>query len=80
VPWSLARGLLLWGAEIRGRLRVGSHTVRTFFALVVLCIAATRSVDASLASTHPLSLLAPSAVGALTACAMCLAYMCRDDG
>jgi hypothetical protein len=53
--------------------------MRQFLALVVLCMAAARVVEASLATSHPLSLLAPTTIGALTACTMCVFYMFRYD-
>lgn len=53
--------------------------MRQLLAVVALCILAARLVEASLASTHPISLLAPVTVGAATACAMCVGHLFRED-
>lgn len=54
--------------------------MRQLLAIAVLCMLAARLVEASLASTHPLSLLAPTSIAALTACALSVGYMFREDG
>ena len=51
--------------------------MRQLIALVVICTMAARIVEASLATSHPLSLLAPTTIGALTASTMCVFYMFR---
>ena len=53
--------------------------MRQLLALVMLCMVAVRIAEASLASTHPLSMIAPSAIGSLTACTICLVYMFRRE-
>ena len=53
--------------------------MRHVLALVLLCTLAARVVEASLASAHPLSVLAPGTIAALTSCTLCLLYMFRND-
>lgn len=53
--------------------------MRQLLALIILCMVAARLVEASLASTHPLSVLAPGAIGALAASMASVLYMFRDE-
>jgi len=53
--------------------------MRQLLALILLCVLAERLVKASLATAHPVVVLAPATIAAVTACVMCLCYMFRKD-
>lgn len=53
--------------------------MRLLLALVLLCLLADRLVEASLATAHPVVVLAPATIAAVTACVMCLCYMFSKD-
>jgi len=53
--------------------------VRQLLALILLCVLADHLVEASLATAHPVVVLAPTTIAAVTACVMCLCYMFRKN-
>jgi len=53
--------------------------VRQLLALTLLCLLADHLVEASLATAHPVVVLAPTTITAAIACVMCLCYMFRKD-